>query len=256
MRFDRRVVASRRLPVLCIVLAVGLSASSATYANDDGPLSHLFILSGQSNMAGLRPDESFIPDVEEAFGKDHVIVVKDALGGQPIRRWYKKWEAADGSRPESTGDLYDRLMENVQAATVGKEIQTVTFIWMQGERDAKEEHGEVYKKSLEGLLEQLSSDLKRDDINVVIGRLSDFDMDDKNYHHWTLIREQQAAFVQDGPRRVLVNTDDLNDGVNRRGKEIKDDLHYSALGYVELGSRFAKEAIQLIQSSNDLNRGQ
>ena len=256
MRFDRRVVASRRLPVLCIVLAVGLSASSATYANDDSSLSHLFILSGQSNMAGLRPDESFIPDVEEAFGKDHVIVVKDALGGQPIRRWYKKWEAADGSRPESTGDLYDRLMENVQAATVGKEIQTVTFIWMQGERDAKEEHGEVYKKSLEGLLEQLSSDLKRDDINVVIGRLSDFDMDDKNYHHWTLIREQQAAFVQDGPRRVLVNTDDLNDGVNRRGKEIKDDLHYSAIGYVELGSRFAKEAIQLIQSSNDLNRGQ
>ena len=256
MRFDRRVVASRRLPVLCIVLAVGLSASSATYANDDSSLSHLFILSGQSNMAGLRPDESFIPDVEEAFGKDHVIVVKDALGGQPIRRWYKKWEAADGSRPESTGDLYDRLMENVQAATVGKEIQTVTFIWMQGERDAKEEHGEVYKKSLEGLLEQLSSDLKRDDINVVIGRLSDFDMDNKNYHHWTLIREQQAAFVQDGPRRVLVNTDDLNDGVNRRGKEIKDDLHYSAIGYVELGSRFAKEAIQLIQSSNDLNRGQ
>ena len=256
MRFDRRVVASRRLPVLCIVLAVGLSASSATYANDDSSLSHLFILSGQSNMAGLRPDESFIPDVEEAFGKDHVIVVKDALGGQPIRRWYKKWEAADGSRPESTGDLYDRLMENVQAATVGKEIQTVTFIWMQGERDAKEEHGEVYKKSLEGLLEQLSSDLKRDDINVVIGRLSDFDMDNKNYHHWTLIREQQAAFVQDGPRRVLVNTDDLNDGVNRRGKEIRDDLHYSAIGYVELGSRFAQEAIQLIQSSNDLNRGQ
>ena len=256
MRFDRRVVALRRLPVLCIVLAVGLSASSATYANDDGSLSHLFILSGQSNMAGLRPDESFIPDVEEAFGKDHVIVVKDALGGQPIRRWYKNWEAADGSRPESTGDLYDRLMENVQAATVGKEIQTVTFIWMQGERDAKEEHGEVYKKSLEGLLEQLASDLKRDDINVVIGRLSDFDMDDKNYHHWTLIREQQAAFVQDGPRRILVNTDDLNDGVNRRGKEIRDDLHYSALGYVELGSRFAKEAIQLIQSSNDLNRGQ
>ena len=52
---------------------------------------HLFILSGQSNMAGLRPEESFTPAVEAAFGKDHVIVVKDAQGGQPIRRWYKKW---------------------------------------------------------------------------------------------------------------------------------------------------------------------
>jgi len=147
-------------------------------------------------------------------------------------------------------------MEKVQAVTGDKEIQTVTFIWMQGERDAKEKHGEVYKASLEGLLEQLSGDLERDDINVVIGRLSDFDMNNTKYPHWNLVREQQAAFVQDGPQRTLVNTDDLNDGVNRRGKEIRDDLHYSAHGYLELGSRFAKEAIQLIEASNGLSRGQ
>ena len=255
MQLGSCVAALRCLSSFCIVLAVGFAALFSA-ADNNNSACHLFILSGQSNMAGLRPEESFIPDVEEAFGKDHVLVVKDALGGQPIRRWHIDWKAVDGSRPESTGDLYQRLIEKVQAVIVGKEIQTVTFIWMQGERDAKEEHGDVYKKSLEGLLKQLSSDLKRDDINVVIGRLSDFDMEDKKYHHWTLIREQQAAFVQDGPRRILVDTDDLNDGVNRRGKEISDDLHYSAPGYVELGRRFAKEAIQLIQSSNGLSRGQ
>ena len=256
MKLGSRGVLLRCLSSFCIVMAVCFAASFSAAANDDNSVCHLFILSGQSNMAGLRPEESFIPDVEEAFGKDHVLVVKDALGGQPIRRWYTDWKAADGSRPESTGDLYQRLLGKVQEVIVGKEIQTVTFIWMQGERDAKEEHGDVYKKSLEGLLEQLSSDLKRDDINVVIGRLSDFDMEDKKYHHWTLVREQQAAFVQDGPRRILVDTDDLNDGVNRRGKEIRDDLHYSAPGYVELGKRFAKEAIQLIQSSNRLSHEQ
>ena len=228
----------------------------AAFASQSDSAHHLFILSGQSNMAGLRPEESFIPNVEEAFGKDHVIVVKDALGGQPIRRWYKNWEAADGSRPESTGDLYQRLMEKVQQAIIGKEIQTVTFIWMQGERDAKEEYGEVYEASLEGLLKQVSSDLERDDINVVIGRLSDFDMNNTKYPHWTLVREQQADFAQDGSRRTLVNTDDLNDGVNRRGKEISNDLHYSAQGYVELGRRFAKEAIRLIEASNGFSRGQ
>ncbi len=244
------------LSFFCVVFIAGFSVPHAAFASQSDSAHHLFILSGQSNMAGLRPEESFIPNVEEAFGKDHVIVVKDALGGQPIRRWYKNWETEDGSRPESTGDLYRRLMEKVQKATAGREIQTVTFIWMQGERDAKEEHGVVYKASLEGLLKQLSGDLKRDDINVVIGRLSDFDMGDKKYHHWTLIREQQAAFVQDGSRRALVNTDDLNDGVNRRGKEISNDLHYSAAGYVELGRRFAKEGIQLIEASDELSRGQ
>ena len=31
---------------------------------------HLFILSGQSNMAGLAPDESFTPAVQNEYGKE------------------------------------------------------------------------------------------------------------------------------------------------------------------------------------------
>ena len=208
---------------------------------------HLFILSGQSNMAGLDPKESFTPTVEELFGPNHVIVVKDALGGQPIRRWYKKWKPAKGVGPEATGDLYDRLMIKVKAAVKGRKIKTVTFVWMQGERDAREKHGEVYHASLQGLLDQLSGDLGRDDINFVIGRLSDFDMGNEKYPHWTRIREVQVKFAEASPRRAWVDTDDLNDGKNRRGREIKDDLHYSAEGYKELGRRFAAKAIALVQ---------
>ena len=44
--------------------------------------------------------------------------------------------------------------------------------------------------------------------------------------------------------------------MNRRGKEIRDDLHYSASGYVELGKRFAKESIQLIKDSNEGSGGE
>ena len=53
---------------------------------------HLFILSGQSNMAGHRPDEAFTPAVSKALGEDKVIVVQDAVGGQPIQRWWKAWK--------------------------------------------------------------------------------------------------------------------------------------------------------------------
>ncbi|MEC8784621.1 MAG: acetyl xylan esterase, partial [Planctomycetota bacterium] len=53
---------------------------------------HLFILSGQSNMQGHRPDEAFTPAVQEALGTEQVIVIQDALGGQPIQRWYKAWK--------------------------------------------------------------------------------------------------------------------------------------------------------------------
>ena len=215
------------------------------------PGKHLFILSGQSNMKGLRPNESFTPAVAAAFGRGNVIVVKDAQGGQPIRRWFKAWKPAQGDPPKSTGDLYQRLMKKVRAASDGKRITTVSFVWMQGERDARERHGSVYAASLQGLFKQLRDDLKRQHINIVIGRLSDFDLENKQYPDWTTVREVQVAVAAAHPRISWVNTDDLNDGRNRRGKAIKNDLHYSAVGYKTLGKRFADEVIRLIRTGPD-----
>lgn len=209
---------------------------------------HLFILSGQSNMAGLDPDESFTPAVEAAFGKDAVLVVKDAQGGQPIRRWYRQWKPAEGDGPEATGDLYDRLMERVKAATKGEKIRTVTFLWMQGERDAREKNGDVYARSLKGLLDQLAQDLGRSTIFFVVGRLSDFDMENARYPHWTRVRKAQVEVAESSPRGAWVDTDDLNDGTNRAGRKIENDLHYSAEGYEEFGKRLAEKAIGLIES--------
>ena len=233
--------------IATLLLSLSLAMMSAAAKAE----SHLFILSGQSNMAGLRPQESFTPAIASAFGKDRVIIVKDAHGGQPIRRWYKKWKSASGDTPKPTGDLYDRLMTKVKAAIEGKDIETVTFVWMQGERDAREKHGEVYATSLNGLFDQLSKDLQRDDIHVVIGRLSDFDLKNKRYPHWTMVREVQVEVATKHPRGAWVDTDDLNDGLNRQGKEIKNDLHYSAQGYKVFGQRLADKAIELIKGKSD-----
>ena len=168
-------------------ILIFLTAGLSYVAHAQGK--HLFILSGQSNMAGLNPQISFTPAVEDAFGKDNVIVVKDAKGGRPIRMWYKKWQPAEGkSDMAKNGVLYDSLMKKVTAAIKDKKIASVTFVWMQGERDAKEQHAEVYAASFKGVLEQLKADLKLTDINFVIGRLSDFDMDNKRYKHWTKVR--------------------------------------------------------------------
>ena len=213
----------------------------------EGNAKHLFILSGQSNMAGLDETESFVPAVEKAFGADGVIVVKDAHGGQPIRRWHKKWKAADGTVPEQRGDLYDRLMGKVEAAIDGQQIESVTFLWMQGERDAREQHASVYAASLKGVLGQVRKDLGRQDINLVVGRLSDFDMANQTYPEWTRMREIQVELVESMKWAAWVNTDDLNDGFNRKGKAIRDDLHYSVKGYRIFGERLAEEAIALVK---------
>ncbi len=210
-------------------------------AAEDGK--HLFILSGQSNMTGLNPAISFTPTVETTLGKEHVIVVKDAQSGQPISRWYKAWKPVAGTpAPATTGDLYDRLMVKVKAAIEGQEIKSVTFVWMQGERDAKTAQSAVYEASLKGLLGQLRTDLKRNDINFVIGRLSDYQLDNAE---WMALRKAQVAFAESDPRGAWIDTDDLNDKPGKNGAPI-NDLHYSAKGYATLGQRFAEKSVALI----------
>ena len=221
---------------IALMLFAGLLVPMAQSADK-----HLFILSGQSNMAGLNPQISFTPTVEKAFGKENVTVVKSAQGGQPIRRWHKGWKSASGDAPEKTGDLYDRLMEKVDEATKGQKYKTVTFVWMQGERDAKEKHGEVYSGSLKAVIDQIEADLKHTPVHFVIGRLSDFDMNDKKYPHWTMVRKAQVALAEGSDHGAWVDTDDLNNKGN------KDDLHYTKDGYRILGERFAEKAIELIR---------
>ena len=199
---------------------------------------HLFILSGQSNMQGHRPEEAFTPTVEKALGKDKVIVVQDALGGQPIHRWWKQWKIPEGKKPAQSGDLYERLMSKVNSAIKGKKLASVSFVWMQGERDANMGWGELYGEALMGLHAQLAKDLgwKAEDMGFVIGRLSDFDMKNTRYRHWTKVRQAQVKVADSSQKFTWVDTDDLNalhdtlginnTDVNNNGCVDIDDLLY------------------------------
>jgi hypothetical protein len=199
----------------------------------------LFVLSGQSNMAGLDPKVSFTPAVNEAFADDDVIVVKHAVGGQPIRRWYKKWQlpagASEGKTMPKNGDLYDQLMQAVTKELGDKKPDSVVFVWMQGERDAKAGWQAAYYEALRGTIEQLRADLKHNDIAVVVGRLSDHLRDNAG---WDAVRAAQEKVVADEPLGAWVDTDDLNG---------KAGLHYTKDGYAELGRRFAARAVELIR---------
>jgi hypothetical protein len=220
---------------IALTLLISLLFAGALSADE----LHLFILSGQSNMEGLNPDTSFTPAVERAFGKENVIVVKDAQRSQPIRRWYKNWKPAKGPMPNNAdGALFDRLMQKIEEAVGQKKPTTVTFVWMQGERDTVEKHQDVYEESLKGLVQQLRDDLGCEEIHVVIGRLSDYG---SGTEAWDAIRKIQVDLCEANPAWEWVNTDDLN------GK--KNGVHYTRPGYYELGKRFAEKAVKLLITS-------
>jgi hypothetical protein len=225
-------------------LAVSFCFAVATVAQAEGKV-RLFILSGQSNMAGLNPDASFTPAVTKEFPGDEVIVVKYAIGGQPIRRWFKEWKlpegAADTNVPKSpAGDMYDKLMTMVREAVGAKQVDSVAFVWMQGENDAKRGWHSVYAAALSGVCDQLRADLKRDDLAVVIGRLSD---NQKGSAAWDAVRAAQESVAAAEKYGAWVDTDDLNDSGN------KNLLHYTKDGYAELGRRFATEAAKLMRKA-------
>ncbi|OVE76043.1 hypothetical protein BVX97_02380 [bacterium E08(2017)] len=232
-----------------LLIATLVAILSIAYADASGKQKHLFILSGQSNMDRLNPETSFTPVVEKEFGKSNIVVVKDAEGGRSIQKWYKQFSnVAAGintnkrkqprnAKPQKDGELYDRLMAKVYPELKKTKFTTVTFVWMQGETDThKGKNHTIYKECLQGLLKQLSDDLKRDDMNFVIGRLSPLKQGQAS---WDDIRKAQVEVAESSPRGEWVDTDDIQ----RAG------VHYVTKGYEELGKRFAEKAIDLIKKN-------
>ncbi len=226
---------------IIMLLCFGVLANAA-----DLPVraSHLFILSGQSNMAHLDPDISFTPTLKKAFPNDDITVVKDAQGGQLIERWYREPPVPGniGNQAVATNDLYQRLMDKVKLGATANTYTTVTFVWMQGESNAKKRQADLYETKLRGLIAQLKEDMGRDDIDVVIGRISDAGLRRKRQSSdWELIRNVQVKVADaDSSHRAWVDTDDLNGDT--------DALHYTDEGYKILGERFALAAIKLINN--------
>jgi hypothetical protein len=232
----------RLMLALSFFLAM-LSLHGVAYCNHVGKKIHLFILSGQSNMEALEPQRTFTPTVAQALAGDEIVVVKEAVGGMPIRMWVKDWAPAEGrsvvdQQRSTQGEIYDRLMRKVRDAIKDGNPDTVTFVWMQGERDAREGHGEVYVESLRELIRQLRTDLKRDDINVVIGRLSDFSIGNGRFKHWDEVRGAQEQIAREDERAAWIDTDAWNGEGN--------ELHYVKDGYDKLGKAFAEKALELI----------
>jgi len=228
------------------MLGLGLIVGNASGGAKKPNAVHLILLSGQSNMAKMDPARVFTPEVQKHFGAENVVVVKVAQKGQPIRRWYKKWKVTGDQNPDQIGDIYQRLKEETQKALSGKPIQSVTLIWMQGERDAKEHLSGHYEEAFLGILEQIKRDLEVEKINYIIGRLSDSGLGKAD---WNRIREIQQKLGEAGPRAAWVNTDDLNDDNTKSdGTPLKqDNLHYSDAGYDLLARRYVGKVKELLK---------
>ncbi len=240
-----------RITGLCLAIAClpALPLAGQDAANTaKKPEQHLFILSGQSNMTGGLL-KGFTGKVEEAFGKENVTIALSMQSGRGLRYWCSDYRYPDNPKPsenEQNGSLYKPLIDAVKTAAGDKSFDTVTFIWMQGESDAFKGWAEVYAENFLKLLNRLKADLKRETLRFVIGRISDHDMKNEKFPHWTKMREVQVKLAESHADGGWIHTDDLNGG---EAGVPGGELHYPNDESVTLGVRFATKAIEMIRGA-------
>jgi len=237
------------------------AVSLASFANADEKPVHLIILSGQSNMAGMNPKLGLEPEAEQLFPDADVVYFKVASGGKPIRLWVSEWnEIADkhelkmiSATEKSDGTVYYQPILKQYEAMLAKhsKFASVTFCWMQGERDAKEKLSPAYTEAMTQLISNLRRDLKQPKMNFVIGRLSDFGAAD--YADWQSVRKSQVAVAEKDERGAWVDCDDLNN--KGEGAKKRNDLHYTQEGYELLGRRYVRQAKALIEGKTPAANG-
>ncbi|MCG6158032.1 sialate O-acetylesterase [Rubinisphaera margarita] len=247
-----------RIPLVsCFALLFAVSPAVAA----DKP-THLFILSGQSNMAGMKPDLGFVPELSEEFKEGETAYIKIAEGGKPIRFWlpddwnmlaerYNLETKLTGAASEK--NYYSRILDEYEKYTEKNGWpKRVTFCWMQGERDARERLSSAYADALKLLIANLRRDLKQPEMTFVIGRLSDFRPEPQRAH-WEIVRQAQVQVAEDDPLGAWVDCDDLNN--KKKGEITVNDLHYTQEGYELLGRRYVRQAKALVEGRKPADNG-
>ncbi len=249
-------------PALALIITTFLATQLIAQPAAAKP-AHLFILSGQSNMARLNPKSCFEPEAALLFPGADVAYIKVAVGGEPIRRWVTGWDeiaqkhgidpAKARAGDKQKGTLYYQPILDKFAELLKKHPNpaSVTLCWMQGERDAKEHLHAAYGDALKQLITSLRRDLKQPEMRFVIGRISDHRKADDV--PWETVRQAQVTLVKSDPHGAWVDCDDLNDkAING---VITDDLHYTQEGYELLGRRYVRQARALTEGRKPAENG-
>jgi hypothetical protein len=274
---------TRRIVSNALLLAVSFSAT-ATRAADDPALTlpakdkfHLYLLIGQSNMAGrgaveaedkvphprtlkFTKDQTWAPAVDPLhFDKPQVAgvglgssfarvmadanpsivvgVIPCAVGGAPLNRWQKG------------GDLYQQALARAQAAMHDGTLRGI--LWHQGEGDGgRPQTANSYGKRLARMVADLRADLAAADpaidpqLPFVAGKLGQFlvaNRPDGAPTYYVEVNRQLDSLPTRAPRIAVASSADLE----HKG----DQVHFDSPRLREFGRRYAA-AMQMLQAAD------
>lgn len=249
---------------LAFLLALGVGIS---FKQDVPPRLRLFLLIGQSNMAGrgvpetsdqqphpriwmLTKEQTWVPARDPMhFDKPAVVgvgpglafaqkmadtepgmnigLIPCAVGGSGIDVW------KPGAYYEPTKSYpYDDALRRTRKAL--EQGQLAGILWHQGESDSQPERAVAYGPKLVALVERLRKDLNAPDVPLVVGTLGDF----------IVARNPNARIInetlQQAPKRIKNVYCVSSAGLTHKG----DTTHFDTPSARALGQRYADVFIQ------------
>lgn len=230
---------------------------------------HLFLLVGQSNMAGRgRLDEQdqvahtnvltlnklgqWVPAVDPlhfdkpvagvGLGRTFGIMIAEqnpgitvglipcAVGGSPI----DAWQPGEFYKPTQSHPWDDAIHRTRIARQVGV-IKGI--LWHQGESDSNEKLAADYAAKLHGLVGRLRNELNAEQLPFIVGQMGQFEE-----RPWDEFRRLVDQAHRQLPQQVSMTAFVNSQGLKHKG----DQVHFDSASYREFGRRYAAAYMQLI----------
>jgi len=259
----------RRFLMLALFAATAVAQGAVLPAKDKF---HLFLLIGQSNMAGrgvvtpadqtpparvlmLNQAGEWVPAVDPMhFDKPTVVgvglgrtfgievaaatpgvvigLIPCAVGGSPIEAW------VSGAYYEPTqSHPWDDAMWRAQVALQAGTLKGI--LWHQGESDANAQKAPAYEAKLHDLIARLRAELQAPAVPFIAGQLGKFPD-----APWDEYRAAIDRVHRELPGRVKGTAFVSAEGLNHNG----DKVHFDADSYRVFGKRYAEAYLKLARA--------
>ncbi len=212
-----------------------------------------FSSNGKQNNYSKRfgVELSFAKKIQSLYPNEKIAIIKYSKGGTSIDSlaagnagsWDPDFKGTTGI------NQYDHFLKTLANAMETTDIDkngiTDTLIpagilWMQGESDARtEEIANQYFNNLKHLMGLIRAAFRKDDLPIVIGKISDSwnDKDGKVWNYGELIQHAQEKFAKTDNNTSIIR--------DTRYYKYSDKWHYDSNGYIDLGEKFAKAIYDL-----------
>lgn len=179
------------------------------------------------DIVGVGPGLSFAKRLAEAYPNINIGLVPAAVGGSGI----DVWKPGAYYEPTKSHPYDDALIRAKKALENG---ELAGFIWHQGESDSDPEKAIVYEEKLTELVQRFRKDLNAPNVPFAVGTLGDFVVD--RDPEAKIVNKALQQAVQHIPNSYCV----LSSGLTDKG----DSTHFDTSSAHILGQRYADVFIQ------------